>query len=48
MPIRSAINDLVPDAQTWRREIHQNPGLMYDVETTAGVCRRPAARLRLR
>jgi hippurate hydrolase len=35
MPIRSAINDLVPDAQAWRREIHQNPELMYDVEGTA-------------
>ena len=35
MPIRSAINDLVPDVQAWRREIHQNPGLMYDVEGTA-------------
>ena len=35
MPIRSAIKDLVPDAQAWRREIHQNPGLMYDVEATA-------------
>jgi amidohydrolase len=35
MPIRSAINDLVPDARTWRREIHQNPELMYDVEGTA-------------
>jgi hippurate hydrolase len=35
MPIRSAIKDLVPDAQAWRREIHQNPGLLYDVEATA-------------
>ena len=35
MPIRSAINDLVPDVQAWRREIHQNPGLLYDVEGTA-------------
>ncbi len=35
MPIRAAIKDLVPDVQTWRREIHQNPGLMYDVEATA-------------
>src|SRR5271155_4044863 len=35
MPLRSAINDLVPDAQAWRREIHQNPELMYDVEGTA-------------
>jgi amidohydrolase len=35
MPIRSAIKDLVPDARAWRREIHQNPELMYDVEGTA-------------
>jgi amidohydrolase len=35
MPIRAAIEDLVPDAQTWRREIHQKPGLLYDVEPTA-------------
>jgi len=35
MPIRTAITDLVRDAQAWRREIHQNPGLMYDVEATA-------------
>jgi amidohydrolase len=35
MSIHSAIKDLVPDVQTWRREIHQNPELMYDVEGTA-------------
>jgi amidohydrolase len=35
MPIRSAIDDLIPDARAWRREIHQNPGLLYDVEETA-------------
>jgi amidohydrolase len=35
MPIPSAVRDLVPDAQTWRREIHQNPELLYDVELTA-------------
>ena len=35
MPIRSAIQDIVPEARTWRREIHQNPELMYDVEATA-------------
>jgi amidohydrolase len=35
MPIRSTIKDLVPDVQTWRREIHQNPELLYDVEETA-------------
>ena len=35
MPVQSAIADLVPDARSWRREIHQNPGLLYDVEETA-------------
>ena len=35
MPIPSAVQDLVPDAQTWRRDIHQNPELLYDVERTA-------------
>src|SRR6202043_2320663 len=35
MPIRSAVNDLVPEVRTWRRELHQNPELMYDVEETA-------------
>jgi len=35
MPIPSAVHDLVPEAQTWRREIHQNPELLYDVELTA-------------
>jgi hippurate hydrolase len=35
MPIRSAITDLVPEVRTWRRELHQNPELMYDVEETA-------------
>jgi hippurate hydrolase len=35
MPIPSAIEDLVADAQTWRREIHENPELLYDVHLTA-------------
>jgi amidohydrolase len=35
MPIDQAIQDLVPDAQTWRREIHLEPELLYDVERTA-------------
>ena len=43
MPIRSAINDLVPEVRAWRRELHQNPELMYDVEETAKFV---AARLR--
>jgi amidohydrolase len=35
MPIRSAINDLVPEVRTWRRDLHQKPEIMYDVEETA-------------
>jgi DNA-binding NarL/FixJ family response regulator len=35
MPISAAIKDLVPEVRTWRRELHQNPELMYDVEETA-------------
>jgi amidohydrolase len=35
MPISAAINDLVPEVLTWRRELHQNPEIMYDVEETA-------------
>ena len=35
MPIPAAVQDLVEDAQTWRRHIHQNPELLYDVELTA-------------
>jgi amidohydrolase len=35
MPISAAIKDLVPGVQSWRREIHQNPEIMYDVEGTA-------------
>src|SRR5271163_3950544 len=35
MPIPSAVQDLVVDARTWRRDIHQNPELLYDVELTA-------------
>jgi hippurate hydrolase len=35
MPIHQALQNFVPDAQTWRREIHQNPELLYDVELTA-------------
>src|SRR5579871_5374504 len=35
MPIHSAVADIVSDAQVWRREIHQNPELLYDVRVTA-------------
>ena len=35
MPIRSDIDDSVAEVRTWRRELHQSPELMYDVEGTA-------------
>ena len=35
MPINPAIRDIVPDAQRWRREIHANPELLYDLPRTS-------------
>jgi len=35
MSINPAIRDIVPDAQQWRREIHANPELLYDLPRTS-------------
>jgi amidohydrolase len=35
MPINSVIQELVPDAQAWRRDLHANPELLYDLPRTA-------------
>jgi amidohydrolase len=35
MPINPAITALIPDVRAWRRELHQNPEINYDVEETA-------------
>jgi hippurate hydrolase len=35
MPIDPHIAELVADAQSWRREIHRNPELLYDLPRTA-------------
>ena len=35
MPIVNRVADLQPDIQAWRRDIHENPELLYDVERTA-------------
>jgi amidohydrolase len=35
MPIVNRVADLQPDIQAWRRDIHQNPELLYDVHRTA-------------
>ena len=35
MPIVNRVADLQPDIQAWRREIHENPELLYDTHRTA-------------
>jgi hippurate hydrolase len=35
MPIVNRVADLHPDITAWRRTIHENPGLLYDVQHTA-------------
>ena len=37
MPITPAIQDLAADAQSWRRDIHRHPELLYDVPRTAAL-----------
>src|SRR5947199_8615994 len=35
MPIVNRVADLQPDIQAWRRDIHANPEILYDVHRTA-------------
>jgi amidohydrolase len=35
MPINPAIQEFVDDARNWRRDIHENPELLYDVHRTS-------------
>src|SRR3979411_2190530 len=35
MPIVNRVADLQPDIPAWRRDIHENPELLYDVHRTA-------------
>jgi amidohydrolase len=35
MPINPAIQEFVEDARNWRRDIHQNPELLYDTHRTS-------------
>lgn len=37
MPIVNRFHDLADAITTWRRDLHENPELLYDVERTAGV-----------
>ncbi len=36
MPVNNRIADFHSEITEWRRHIHENPGLLYDVEHTAG------------
>ena len=37
MPVNNRIADFHDEITEWRREIHQHPGLLYDVEETAAL-----------
>jgi len=37
MPINPALQDIVADAQAWRRDIHRHPELLYDLPRTASL-----------
>ena len=37
MPINNRVADFHDEITEWRREIHQHPGLLYDVEETAAL-----------
>jgi amidohydrolase len=37
MPINNRIADMTDEIVAWRRDIHENPELLYDVHRTAGV-----------
>jgi len=43
MPIKNRFAELLPEITAWRRDLHENPELMYDTHRTAGLV---AARLR--
>ena len=37
MPIRNRFAELLPEITAWRRDLHENPELLFDVHRTAGV-----------
>ena len=43
MPVRNRFAELQPEIAAWRRDLHENPELLYDVHRTAGIV---AAKLR--
>ena len=43
MPIKNRLAEMQPEIAAWRRDLHENPELMYDTHRTAGLV---AAKLR--
>ena len=43
MPIKNRLAEMQPEIAAWRRDLHENPELMYDTHRTSGVV---AAKLR--
>ncbi|SDZ48534.1 hippurate hydrolase [Jannaschia faecimaris] len=37
MPVRNRFAELLPEITAWRRDLHENPELRYDVHRTAGI-----------
>ncbi|SFJ67717.1 M20 aminoacylase family protein [Jannaschia pohangensis] len=37
MPVRNRFAELLPEITAWRRDLHENPELQYDVHRTAGI-----------
>ena len=37
MPLVNRFADLLPEITEWRRDIHQHPELLFDVQRTAGI-----------
>lgn len=37
MPVKNRFAELLPEITAWRRDLHENPELMYEVHRTAGL-----------
>src|SRR6056297_1669722 len=37
MPVKNRFSELLPEITAWRRDLHENPELMFDTHRTAGI-----------
>ena len=44
MPIKNRLAELLPEITAWRRDIHENPELMFDLPRTSNLGRTPGGR----